>query len=142
MVVLQPQSSHHNMPKKGGKKKAKVHEEDLDLEIFPMIEIIYEDTKEITGVEPEFKWGQIYHMIKDHTVPDVGLEDISLYENIRRSGITKVSTRPDIFPCAEVIGWILPQADARTMIMSNIEGKYFSSFTPTYIAKICNLPTP
>ena len=65
MVMLQPQYSNHNMPKKGGKKKAKVHEEDSDLEVFPKMEIIYEDTKAVTGAEPEFQWGQIYHVIKD-----------------------------------------------------------------------------
>ena len=27
----------------------------------------------------------------------------------KRSGITKVATRPELFPCAEVIGWILSQ---------------------------------
>ena len=57
-----------------------------------------------------------------------------------RSCIMKVATCPKIFPCAEVISWILPQPNTGTMIMSNIKGKYFASFTPTYIAKICNLP--
>ena len=85
------------------------------------MEIIYEDANEVIGVEPEFKWGQIYHMIKDQNVPDAGLEDIPLYVNIRRLGITKVSTRPEILPCAEVIKWILPRVDASTMIMSNTE---------------------
>ena len=60
-------------------------------------------------------------MVKDQTVPDVGLEDISLYVNIRKSTNKKVATHLKIFPCAEVIGWILPQVDAATMIMSNTE---------------------
>ena len=68
------------MPKKGGKKKAKVHEDDPDLEVFPRMEIIYEDTKAVAGAKPEFKWGQIYHMIKDQSIPNAGLEEISLYE--------------------------------------------------------------
>ena len=51
VVMLQLSSSHHTMPKKGGNKKAKVTEEDSDLEVFPRMEIIYEDTKAITGVE-------------------------------------------------------------------------------------------
>ena len=91
------------MPKKG-KKKAKVDDEDSDLELMPKIEVIYEDTKTITGAEHEFKWGQIYPMIKDQKVPDAGLEYLPLYENIMRSRITKVSTRPELFPCVEVIG--------------------------------------
>ena len=60
----QPQSPHSTMPKKG-KKKAKAAEEDSDLEIMSRIEIIYEDTKVVTRAKLEFKWGQIYPMIKD-----------------------------------------------------------------------------
>ena len=80
-------------------------------------------------------------MIKDQTVPDAGLEDIPLYVNIRKSSITKVATRLELFPCVEVIGWILPWAYATTMIMSNTEGQPFASFSPAYIAKSCKLPT-
>ena len=73
-------------------------------------------------------------MIKDQNVPDAGLEDMPLYENIRKSGITKESTHPKLFPCAELIGWILPQTNPDTMIISNIgRGGTFSSFTPTYV---------
>ena len=39
------------MPKKG-KKKGKVMGEDSDMEMLPRMEIIYEDTKAIIGVEP------------------------------------------------------------------------------------------
>ena len=78
--------------RKKGKKKAKDAEEDSYLEIMLRIEIFYEDTRAVIGVVSELKWGQIYPMIKYQKVPDVGLEDIPLYENILISGITKVST--------------------------------------------------
>ena len=139
VILSQPQSPHNTMPKKG-KKKSKVVEEDSDLEIMPRIEIIYEDTKVITRAEPKFKWGQIYPMIIDQKVLDVGLEYIPIYENILRSGITNVSTRWELFPCAKVIGWILTKADINDMIIYNIKGKNFSSFTPAYLSKACNLP--
>ena len=73
-------------------------------------------------------------MIKDQKVSDVVLEYIPLYEKLMRSGITKVAMLPERFPYADVIGLILPRADASTMIMSNIEEKYFASFTAEYIA--------
>ena len=122
------------MPKKS-KKKAKVADDELDIEITPRVEIIYEDNKYVTRVEPEFKWGEIYHMIQDQKVPDTGLEDLTLFDNILRSGITKASTRPELFPCSEVIGWVLSKADAKGMIMYNVEDKGFASFTPVFIAK-------
>ena len=49
MVMLQPHSSPHNMPKKGGKKKVRFHEDDSYLEVLPRMEIIYEDTKAVIG---------------------------------------------------------------------------------------------
>ena len=51
----------------------------------PQVEIIYEDPKSVTGVELEFKWGNIYHMLQDQKVPDAGLEDITMFDNILRS---------------------------------------------------------
>ena len=59
MVMLQLQYLHHNMPNKSGKKKANATEEKSDLEFLPKMEIIYEDTKSVTGAKKEFKWGHI-----------------------------------------------------------------------------------
>ena len=89
-----------NMTKKG-KKHAKIVEYDLDTEFSPTqrVELIYEYNKLVTGAEYEFKWGQIYHMLVEKRVPEERLEDLALYDNILRSGITKVVTRPELFPC-------------------------------------------
>ena len=59
-------------------------------------------------------------MLIEKRVLEVGLEDLAIYDNILRSNLTKVSTRPKIFPCVEVIGWILPRVDAIRMIMNNV----------------------
>ena len=94
------------MPKKG-KKKDKVAEEYSDLEIMPRTKIIYKYTKSIIGAYLEFKWGKIYHMFQDNKITDASLENLPLFYKILQSGITKVATRPELFPCSEVIGWIL-----------------------------------
>ena len=124
-----------NMTKKG-KKKPKIvyYDSDTDGSPTPRVELIYEDTKSVTEAKPEFKWGQIYHMLVEKRVPEAGLED-ALYDNILRSGLTKASTRPEMFPCAQVIGWILPKVDVAGKIMNNVEDKGFASSTPGFIAK-------
>ena len=62
--LLEGQFVPDTMPKKG-KKKSKVVDDEYDVKITstPMVDIIYKDTKSVTEAEPEFKWGQIYHML-------------------------------------------------------------------------------
>ena len=101
------------MPKKGANKNSKVSGADSDVEniLGTKIETIFEDTKSITGISPKFKWGELYQMIRDHDIFDVGLEEMVLYQNIKSLGITKEATCPELFPCSDFIGWILPQDD-------------------------------
>ena len=59
------------MPRKQ-KKKAQAAKKELELEIITRIEVIYEDTKEITGVDPKYKWGEVYRMISNQSFLEVG----------------------------------------------------------------------
>ena len=54
----------------------------------------------------------------------------------------KFSTRMELFPCSEVIGWILPKADTIKMILSNVVGQGFVAYSPTYVAQAYNISTP
>ena len=71
------------MPRKQ-KKKAQAAEEDPEVEVITKVEVIYEDTKAIIGVEPEYKWGEVYRMISNQSVPDAGLK-ICPYMQILRN---------------------------------------------------------
>ena len=106
------------MPKRQ-KKKAQVAEEEPEVEVITKVKFIYEDTKATTGVEPEYKWGDIFRMISSQNVPDVGFEDMPIYANIERSALMKVATMPELLPCSEVISWILPRAYVMRMILEN-----------------------
>ena len=86
------------MPKRQ-KKKSQVAEEDPEIEIITKVEFIYEDTKVTTGVEPDYKWGEIFRMISNQNVPDVGFEELTIYANIEKSALMKVATRPELFTC-------------------------------------------
>ena len=103
------------------KKKVPVVEEDPDMEIITKTKYIYEDTKCITGVEPEYQWGDIYRFVTRWEVPDIGFEEEGIYTNIEMSSLMKIATRPELFPCSEVIGWILPLEDVTTMILENVD---------------------
>ena len=82
-----------------------------EVEIITKVEYIYEYTKSSTGVKPDYKWGEIYRMIANQNVPDVSFQELTIYANIEKSSLMKVATRPELFPCSKVIGWILLRAD-------------------------------
>ena len=90
-----------------------------EVEIITKVEYIYEDTRATNGVEPNYKWGEIYQMIANQNVPDTGFKELTIYANIEKSALMKVATRPELFPCSEVIGWILPRENVTTMILEN-----------------------
>ena len=64
------------------------------VEVITRVEYIYEDTKCIIGVEPEYQWGEIYRLITRREVPDIGFEEENIYVNIERSSLMKIATRP------------------------------------------------
>ena len=122
------------------KKKAPVTEGELDVEIITKVEYIYEDTRSTTGVEPNYKWGEIYRMIANQNVPDAGFEELTIYANIDKSTLMKVATRPDLFSCSEVIGWILPRVDVTTMILENTAKQGYAAYSPAYVSMAYHLP--
>ena len=62
-------------------------------------------------------------MISNQSVPVVGFEDFPIYSNIERLAIMNMATRPELFHCSEVIGWIVPRAYVTRMISANTEGR-------------------
>ena len=73
-------------------------EEEPEVEVITKTKYIYEDTKCISGVEPECQWGEIYKLITHREVPNMGLEEEGIYANIERSSLMNIDTRPDNFP--------------------------------------------
>ena len=46
----------------------------------------------------------------------------------------RVATRPELFPCLEVIGWIFPWADVTTMILANVDKQGYAAYSPGYVS--------
>ena len=70
----------------------------------------------------------------------MGLEEEGIYANIERSSLMKISTRPELFPCFEVIAWILPRVDVTTMILENVDKQGYAAYSPGYVALAYHLP--
>ena len=110
------------------------------MEIITKVEYIYEDTRATTRVEPNYKWGEIYWMITNQNVPDAGFEELTIYANIKKYALMKVAMRPELFPCSELIGWILHREDVTTMILENTAKKGYAAYSPAYVSIAYHLP--
>ena len=88
---------HKGDMSKRQKKKALVVEGEPEVEIITKVEYIYEYTKATTGVETDYKWGEIYMIIVNQNVPDAGFEELTIYANIEKPSLMKVATRPELF---------------------------------------------
>ena len=115
-------------------------EEEPNFEIVTKVEYTYEDTRCIVGVEPEYEWGEVYRLITHWEVHDTGFEEETIYANIERSALMRVATRPELFPCSEVIGWIFPRADVTTMILENVDKQGYAAYSPGYVSLAYHLP--
>ena len=83
---------------------------------------------------------EVYRLITHREVPDTGFEEETIYANIERSALMKVATRPELFPCSEVIGWILPRADVTTMILANVDKHGYAAYSLGYVSLAYHLP--
>ena len=117
-------------------------EEEPEVEAITRLEIIYEYTKATTRVELEYKWGDIFRMMSSQNVLNAGFEDMPIYANIEWSTLMKVASSPELFPCSEVIGWILPRADVMRMILEDTAKQGYATYSPTYVSMAYHLPTP
>ena len=52
----------------------------------------------------------------------------------------KIATRLELFPCSEVIEWILPRADVTTMILANTAKQGYAAYSPGYVSLAYHLP--
>ena len=52
----------------------------------------------------------------------------------------RLATRPELFPCSEVIGWILPRVDVTTMILENTAKQVYAAYSPAYVSMAYHLP--
>ena len=58
-------------------------------------------------------------MMVDKKVLEAGLGDLAPYENILRSRLTRIAIRLEVFPCVDVIGWLLQKVDTVGMIIND-----------------------
>jgi hypothetical protein len=88
---------------------------------------IYEDTKLILDKDIKLKWQEVNDAFAGTFGED--LEDRQVYVNIHKSGLYQIACRyPHVFPCADMIHWIVSHTDPETMTLSSVSGTKIATF--------------
>lgn len=88
--------------------------------------LIYEDTKIILEKNIKMKWQEVNDAFTCTFGED--LEDHQVYVNIHKSGLYRIACRYPMFPCANMIHWIILHTNHETMTLSSVNGTNISTF--------------
>jgi hypothetical protein len=95
-------------------------------------------------------WGDLYRKIsqKDypgftsHSNPDIIILDDQVFLNIKTSYLHRVAFRTPVFPCIEILGWIIHHAYTVKCTINNAEGECVGVFLPIEVQKYSKLRDP
>jgi hypothetical protein len=69
-----------------------------------------------------------------HSDPEVrGLDD-QVFQNIKRSSLYLVAAKTPIFPCVDILEWIIHHVDAEKFLLNNKDGECIGVFLPTEVS--------
>ena len=72
------------------------------------------------------RWYQVYQEFTWQEFPE-DLPDWELYIQVKRSKLHLIGAHPDIFPCVEVIDWIIQNTEPKKFVIRDSEGKAFAT---------------
>ena len=87
---------------------------------------IYEDTKLFLDKDIKLKWQEVNEAFAGTFRED--LEDFQVYVNIHKSGLYQIACRYPVFPCTDMIHWIVSHIDLETMTLSSVSGTKIATF--------------
>ena len=87
---------------------------------------IYEDTKLILEKDIKLKWKEVNDAFPSTFGED--LEDHQVYVNIHKSDLYQIACRYPVFPCTNMILWIVSQTNPETMTLSSVNGMEIATF--------------
>jgi hypothetical protein len=60
--------------------------------------------------------------------------DDQVFQNIKRSSLYMVAAKKPIFPCVELLEWIIHHVDAEKCMLNNKDGECIGVFLPTEVS--------
>ncbi len=87
---------------------------------------IYEDTKLIVDKDIKMKWQEVNDAFAGTFGED--LKGRQVYVNIHKSNLYWITCRYPIFPCTDMIHWIVSHTDLKTMTLSSVSREKIGTF--------------
>jgi hypothetical protein len=96
------------------------------------------------------QWGDLFNRIIQeeypkcipHSDPDVTTLDDQVFPNIRRSYFHMVSCITLIFPCIEVLKWLIDHTDMQKFLINDENSGCVGFFLPTEVQKYYKIKDP
>jgi hypothetical protein len=91
---------------------------------------MYNDTSRFLEKEGDtLRWGDVYYIFKKKkfSTDAKDQDELNIFNNFRRSIISRVATRAVVFPCVDTITWILKQVDLGNIYVCNSQGEPIAS---------------
>jgi len=113
--------------------------------------LAFGDTKETTGSKTMIpRWGDLFNRIKQkycpkyipHNDPYVRALDDQVFPNIWQSCLHMVACRTLVFPCIEVLSWLIDHTDAQKCLINDENGGCVKVFLLTKVHKYYKLRDP
>jgi hypothetical protein len=98
-----------------------------------LVKTCYGDTDSDAQASTSYQWGDIYTMFRDDKYPPTTRQaDQEVYRKRNRSEIHRVAARPAVFPCADIITWLIPNVDLEDRVIRTTDKqKAIASFQPS-----------
>lgn len=99
------------------------------------------DTNHPTGMKNCPDWGEIYRVFANSEFPEED-EDSSVFDNIKKSEIHLIASRPAILPYNDMVQWIISHVDLGSASVVNDAGTTIASLQPDAISRMYKLRKP
>ena len=121
-----PSDSSDMGPPVSQKKYKSLAVEDVEMDMPMSPPLIYRDTLCTFSKGNSMRWYQVYQEFsRTEFLED--LPDREIYLKVKRSKLHLTSAHPAIFPCPEMIDWIIQKNDPKKFVIRDSEGKAFTT---------------
>ena len=124
--ILIPSYSSDMGPLVSRNKSKSLEAEDIEMDIPMSPPPIYRDTLCTFAKGDSMRWYQVYQEFARTEFPE-DLPNREIYLKVKRSKLHLAGAHPAIFPCPEMIDWIIQKTDPKKFVIRDSEGKAFTT---------------